>query len=56
MCPHGYHHSGSMATPALGTYIYASLNDSKVKISQFRSSIYIYIQAVLFGYHRNTFK
>ena len=19
MCPHGYHHSGSMATPALGT-------------------------------------
>ena len=22
MCPHGYHHSGSMATPALGTYIY----------------------------------
>ena len=30
MCPHGYHHSGSMATPALGTrdvrfYIYISL-------------------------------
>ena len=31
MCPHGYHHSGSMATPALGTrdvrlyiYIYIS--------------------------------
>ena len=22
MCPHGYHHSGSMATPALGKYIY----------------------------------
>ena len=26
MCPHGYHHSGSMATPSLGTldvrYIY----------------------------------
>ena len=20
MCPHGYHHSGSMATPALGTW------------------------------------
>ena len=30
MCPHGYHHSGSMATPALGTrdvrlYIYKPL-------------------------------
>ena len=30
MCPHGYHHSGFMATPALGTrdvrlYIYASV-------------------------------
>ena len=28
MCPHGYHHSGSMATPALGTrdiYIYIYL-------------------------------
>ena len=28
MCPHGYHHSGSMATPALGTrdvYIYVLL-------------------------------
>ena len=22
MCPHGYHHSGSMATPALGTRIH----------------------------------
>ena len=22
MCPHGYHHSGSMATPALYIYIY----------------------------------
>ena len=21
MCPHGYHHSGSMATPALGTRV-----------------------------------
>ena len=21
MCPHGYHHNGFMATPALGTYI-----------------------------------
>ena len=31
MCPHGYHHSGSMATPALGTrdvrlYIYIRLS------------------------------
>ena len=32
MCPHGYHHSGSMATPTLGTrdvclhiYIYVCL-------------------------------
>ena len=37
MCPHGYHHSGSMATPALGTrdvrFIYIYLKQTvKFKI------------------------
>ena len=34
MCPHGYHHSGSMATPALGTrdvrFIYIMKRTSRV--------------------------
>ena len=40
MCPHGYHHSGSMATPALGTrdvriYIYIS-QDLRLSLSDYR--------------------
>ena len=43
MCPHGYHHSGSMATPALGT------RDVRLDI---------YIQRITMcphGYHHNGF-
>ena len=28
MCPHGYHHNGFMATPALGTQVY--INERKI--------------------------
>ena len=30
MCPHGYHHSGSMATPALGTRDVYTVHDPEV--------------------------
>ena len=39
MCPHGYHHSGSMATPALGT-----------RDVRFQIYIYIYIYIYIFIY------
>ena len=45
MCPHGYHHNGFMATPALGT-------------QEVHLYIYIYIQRFTMcphGYHHNGF-
>ena len=38
MCPHGYHHSGSMATPALGTQDVRCVCDIHIYIH-----IYMYI-------------
>ena len=37
MCPHGYHHSGSMATVALGT------RDVRLHIVWIALCVYIYI-------------
>ena len=41
MCPHGYHHSGSMATPALGT------RDVRLHIY-----IHIYYNSYVFWNHK----
>ena len=41
MCPHGYHHSGSMATPALGTWDVIYINQH---ISIYYIYQYMYIQ------------
>ena len=37
MCPHGYHHSGSMATPALGT---RDVRDSYIYIYIYNSDLF----------------
>ena len=61
MCPHGYHHSGSMATPALGTrdvrfiyiyiYIYTKLDLPPHSDSIVQGSIaYIYVQVEVWNY------
>ena len=53
MCPHGYHHSGYMATPALGTwdvlhiYIYKGLQCALTAITIVALCIYIHIVAEL---------
>ena len=47
MCPHGYHHSGSMATPALGTrdiYIYIQL-----MIRNFQDTSALYLTDLFHG-------
>ena len=52
MCPHGYHHSGSMATPALGTqdvYIYI------YRIYIYIGYIYIYTRLCFLKNNNNRF-
>ena len=51
MCPHGYHHSGSMATPALGTrdvriYISKGLQCALTAITIY-IYIYIYLETIV---------
>ena len=45
MCPHGYHHSGSMATPALGTRD-VRLHIVWIALWSHQSAQYIYIYRI----------